>query len=107
MEINRNIFNVGVIERDFDWSPFPSGPCETIEINESVHEGEADESVSTEKNMDEVLLEEGEIQDEAIGDAVIPTTMDMVPEPERLEAGVPMEDQQDSMRQSIAAAKRI
>ncbi|CAI9280641.1 unnamed protein product [Lactuca saligna] len=92
--INRNIFNVGVMERDFDWSPFPSGPYDIIIDSESFHKGDTDESTSTGKNVDDGLLEEGEIQEGITGEAAIPVTIDPGPNSERIEVEGPIEDQQ-------------
>ncbi|CAH1431816.1 unnamed protein product [Lactuca virosa] len=65
VEFNRNIFKAGVIESDYNWSPFPFSPSELFgsESNQDVS-GE-DENAC---NMDENMLEEGEIKDESEDD---------------------------------------
>ena len=82
------------MERDFDWSPFLSGPCDTIENSESDHVREANDFSNTVMNVDEGLLEEGEIQDEAAGESVIPATLDLDQEVKMLGAEKPLEVQQ-------------
>nr|KAJ0201521.1 hypothetical protein LSAT_V11C600309740 [Lactuca sativa] len=57
VEYDRNILKVGVIESEFDWSPFPSGMSDKLKVSESY----VDEDSSL--NLDENELEEGEIKD--------------------------------------------
>ncbi|CAH1451342.1 unnamed protein product [Lactuca virosa] len=57
VEINWKIFNVGVMESNYDWSPFSSGAVDTLEIYE------AEEDVDIVSNIDNNMLEEGEIND--------------------------------------------
>ncbi|CAI9290644.1 unnamed protein product [Lactuca saligna] len=56
VEINRNIINVGVMESECDWSPFPFGPVDMLEVYES------EEDLDISINLDENVLEEGEIK---------------------------------------------
>ncbi|CAI9289333.1 unnamed protein product [Lactuca saligna] len=85
MEINRNIFNVKVMEIDFDWSPFPSRPYDISKIVEQDEAMATSDFVDIMMNLEEKTLEEGEIQDEVTGEFSVPVTMERHAEFEQVE----------------------